>query len=236
MIAEVFSKSYDGTGRPVFRPSRRRYRHFGPNAPMGRHVTQPLSVLCTDIDHVRRFLQTCRYMSDQVQFGRRDYWMPPEEFERRRRGDCEDFALWTWRQLMRLGYSARFVCGHGGRYGEGHAWVTFELDGRTFIVESLAAPFGPTFPRLSTLRYRPRISVSWDGCALRYYEHKPAANQVSFVDVVPHIPKWVAFWFRSRPVVWMGRMQRLGELGRRSRRAEPLPPTSGARRQSRKRR
>jgi hypothetical protein len=208
MIAEAFS-TYDGTGQPVLRPSRRRYGNLGPNAPLGRHVTQPLSVLCANLDDVRRFLQDCRYVSDEIQFGRRDYWMPPEEFELRRRGDCEDFALWTWRQLMHLGYSTRFVCGHGGRYGAGHAWVTFELEGRTFIVESLAARLGATFPRLNTLRYRPRISASWDGRALKYYQHSGVTEQVSFLDLAPHIPEWVAFWIRSRPVVWLGRLRRL---------------------------
>lgn len=147
MIAEVFS-IYDAAGQSVLRLSRRRYGNFGPNAPLGRHLTQPLTVMCADLEDVRRFLQGCRYVSDEVQFGRRDYWMPPEEFERRRQGDCEDFALWTWRQLMHLGYSTRFVCGHSGRYGAGHAWVTFEREGRTFVVESLAARLGPTFPRL----------------------------------------------------------------------------------------
>lgn len=212
MIAEVFSKTYDGTGRAVFRPSKQRYGKFAPNSPMGRHVTQPLSVVCSDLEEVRRFLQTCRYMSDQTQFGRSDYWIPPEEFEHRRRGDCEDFALWTWRQLLRLGYSARFVCGHGGRYGAGHAWVTFERDGHTFIVESLAARLGPTFPRLTTLRYRPRISVSWDGNTLKYFEHAQTATQISFFDVAKHIPEWVAFWLRTRPVAWMGRLERLRRI------------------------
>lgn len=212
MIAEVLSKTYDGTGQPVFRPSKHRYGKFAPNSPMGRHVTQPLSVVCSDLEEVRRFLQTCRYMSDQTQFGRRDYWMPPEEFEHRRRGDCEDFALWTWRQLLRHGYSARFVCGHGGRYGAGHAWVTFERDGHTFIVESLAAGFGSTFPRLTTLRYRPRISVSWDGHTLKYFEHAETATQISFFDVAKYIPEWVAFWLRTRPVAWMGRLERLRRI------------------------
>jgi hypothetical protein len=207
VIAEVFSTKYDGAGRPVFRPGKRRYGMFAPNSPMGRHVTQPLSVICQDLDDVRRFLQTCRYVSDQVQFGRRDYWMPPEQFEQRRQGDCEDFALWTWRQLLRLGYPARFVCGHGGRYGDGHAWVTFERDGRTFIVEALAARAGPTFPRLSTLRYKPRISVSWDGKALRYFEHAPA-GEASFTDVVPHLGEWIVFWLRTRSRAWINRIRR----------------------------
>jgi hypothetical protein len=206
VIAEVFSTKYDGAGRPVFRPGKRRYGMFAPNSPMGRHVTQPLSVICQDIDDVRRFLQTCRYVSDQVQFGRRDYWRPPEQFEQRRQGDCEDFALWTWRQLLRLGYPARFVCGHGGRYGDGHAWVTFERDGRTFIVEALAARAGPTFPRLSTLRYKPRISVSWDGKALNF-EHAPA-GEASFTDVDPHLGEWIVFWLRTRPRAWINRIRR----------------------------
>ena len=209
MIAEVFPRAYDGTGQAVFRPSKRRHGYFGANVPMGRHVTQPLSVVCTDLNEVRQFLSTCRYMSDEAQFGRREYWLPPEEFERRRRGDCEDFALWTWRQLMRLGYSARFVCGDGGRYGDGHAWVTFERDGRTFIVEPLSAWFGPTFPRLNTLRYKPRISISWDGKALRYFEHTAVAGQVSFADVAPHIAEWAAFWLRSRAQVCAYRLRYL---------------------------
>lgn len=214
VIAEVFPSAYDGTGWPVFRPSKRRYGMFAPNFPMGRHVTQPLKVLCRDLEDVRRFLQTCRYVSDQVQFGRRDYWMPPEEFEQRRQGDCDDFALWTWRQVLHLGYPARFVCGHGGRYGAGHAWVTFERDGRIFIVEALAARAGSTFPRLSTLRYKPRISVSWDGKALRYFEHE-TLGEASFKDVAAHLPEWTLFWLRKRPRAWVNRIGRLFGLANR---------------------
>jgi hypothetical protein len=29
-------------------------------------------------------------------------------FERRRRGDCEDFALWAWRKLAEVGVDAEF--------------------------------------------------------------------------------------------------------------------------------
>lgn len=208
MIAEVYPTAYDVDGRSVFAPGTRRYRTFGASVPMGRHLTQPLSVTCRTFDDIRHFLSTCEYVSDPVQFGRTDYWLPPEEFERRRRGDCEDFALWTWRQVMALGYAARFVCGHAGRFGGGHAWVTFERDGRTFIVEGLAARFGPRFPRLSTLRYLPRVSVSWDGAVLRYFEHTPSGEQVSFIDMAPHVPEWVAFWLRSRPRVWSARLRR----------------------------
>jgi hypothetical protein len=201
MIAEVFPNAYDAAGRAVFRPSTHRYAKVSPNFPMGRHVTQSLSVLCGDLSEVRQFLLTCRYVSDSKQFGRPDYWMPPEEFERCRQGDCDDWALWTWRQLMRLGYPARFVCGRAGRYGAGHAWVTFERDGRTFIVESLAAWPGLTFPRLSTLRYQPMVSISWDGRTLRYFEHDPERSAILFLDAAPHIPEWVWYWLRTKALI-----------------------------------
>jgi hypothetical protein len=201
MIAEVFQNAYDGTGRAVFRPSKHRYAKLSPNFPMGRHLTQPLSVVCRDLTEVRQFLRGCRYISDLKQFGRRDYWMPPEEFERRRQGDCDDFALWTWRQLIQLGYQARFVCGYAGRYRAGHAWVTIERDDRTFIVESLAAWAGSTFPRLSTVRYQPMVSVTWDGRTLRYFEHRPEMRAVSFIEAVPYIKEWLWYWLRTTALV-----------------------------------
>jgi predicted transglutaminase-like cysteine proteinase len=77
---------------------------------------------------VRSFLASCQYISDREQFGKDDYWQPPDEFEKRKKGDCEDFALWTWRQLLNLGYDARFVVGSSGRYGDGHAWVEYFED------------------------------------------------------------------------------------------------------------
>jgi hypothetical protein len=41
--------------------------------------------------------------------------MPPEDFEKSRKGDCDDFAMYAWRQLLKMGYNARFV---GGRIGD----------------------------------------------------------------------------------------------------------------------
>ena len=74
---------------------------------MDFYISQPLSVECKNLEDLRGFLRKCRYVSDEEQFGLADFWMPPEEFERSRKGDCEDFALYAWRQLLSLGYSAR---------------------------------------------------------------------------------------------------------------------------------
>jgi hypothetical protein len=77
-----------------------------------RPFPQPISkTLVPDLPDLRRFLAGCKYVSDEEQFGERDYWQPPELFEECRKGDCEDFALWAWRQLLHLNYPARFVLG-----------------------------------------------------------------------------------------------------------------------------
>ena len=125
---------------------------------MGSFLSQPLKISCRNMEEVRAFLSKCRYVSDQEQFGLMDHWMPPEQFEHNRQGDCEDFALWTCRQLLTLGYNVRFVVGYAGRYGECHAWVSFRERGQTFILEPQAAWYR-AIPRLETLRYRPALSV-----------------------------------------------------------------------------
>ena len=82
---------------------------------MGRYISQPLTINCSTVREVREFLVTCEYVSDKELFGKEEYWQPPEEFEKRKKGDCEDFALWTWRQLLNMGYDSRFVGGSSGR-------------------------------------------------------------------------------------------------------------------------
>ena len=161
---------------------------------MGRYISQPLSVQCKTIGDLRSFLAECRYVSDKELFGRRDYWQPPEDFEKRKKGDCEDFALWTWRQLFNMGYDARFIGGSAGRYGDGHAWVEYFQDGKWFLLEPLFCRFGYTMPRLSTLRYEPRISVSWDGKTLRYFSHKKPATRVGWPILALLIPEYLVFW------------------------------------------
>ncbi len=114
---------------------------------MGLFANSPLSVRCTSLEELRSFLKKCRYVSDQKQFDKDDFWMPPAAFERSRQGDCEDFALYAWRQLLEMGYESRFVAGYSGRYGSGHAWVTAEIDGKRYVVEPLAR-FMHKVPRL----------------------------------------------------------------------------------------
>ena len=194
MIAEAIPGFYDFEGKRILRPSKKRHHSFE-GRPMGSFLSQPLKVVCRDLDEIRAFLATCRYVSDREQFGVDDYWMRPEDFERVRRGDCDDFALWTWRQLLGLGYSARFVTGRAGRYGTGHAWVSFRVHDQIFIVEPLLA-WCQELPRLETLRYRPSVSVEVDGSHVKFFEHKTYPVEPPLRVVVPLVPKWLLFRLR----------------------------------------
>lgn len=134
MIAEIIPEVYDAAGKQVSQPFLHR-KGPHPTFPMGRYVSQPLTIQCNTMGELRSFLVGCKYVSDKELFGKEEYWQPPEEFENRRKGDCEDFALWTWRQLLGMGYDARFIGGSSGGYGAGHAWVEYVQEGKWYLLE-----------------------------------------------------------------------------------------------------
>ena len=193
MIAEIIPEAYDALGRKTVRPEWRR-KGIHPTFPMGRYFSQPLTVKCECIRDIRMFLWGCKGVTDKELFGKDDYWQPPEEFEQRRKGDCDDFALWTWRQFLALGYDARFIGGRCGRYGIGHAWVEFFKDGKWFLVEPGLSWVGDKMPRLSTLRYHPKLSVAWDGSKVSFYSHEDRKYNPRLVRVIPLVTEWFCFW------------------------------------------
>jgi len=194
MIAEIIPEAYDPTGIQVSQPFLRR-KGPHPTFPMGRYVSRPLTVQCATFDDVRQFLRGCRGVSDEELFGKENYWQPPEEFEKRKAGDCEDFSLWTWRQLLSMGLDARVVFGRHGRYGIGHAWVMFFQDGKCFLVEPQARGLGLRLPRLSTLHYEPEVSVAWNGKGLKYYAHKDrSVHHLPWKLLISLIPEWTSIW------------------------------------------
>ena len=102
MIAEVIPAAYEADGKKVFRPFGRR-RGLRPTFPLGRYVSQPLTIHCHSIEESRQFLRECKSVSDKELFDKEDDWQPPDDFEKRKKGDCEDFSFWTWRQFMDVG-------------------------------------------------------------------------------------------------------------------------------------
>jgi hypothetical protein len=80
MMAEIIPEGYDIYGKKTLFPKKRKRgccRVFGPTFPMGRFVSKPLVVKCSNIQELRQFLQSCQYVSDMEQFHKADYWSPP---------------------------------------------------------------------------------------------------------------------------------------------------------------
>jgi hypothetical protein len=193
VIAEIFPKAYDVDGRSTFRPDQLHRRRFPSTFPIGRYLTHPLTVRCRSLEDLRKFLRKCRPVSDKEQFGKDDYWMPPEEFEKSRKGDCDDFAMYAWRQLLEMGYRARFVA---GRIGDGpvkHAWVTFQKDGKHFLLEPQANFLGLRFPRLDALQYKPDASVEWDGQKAKFFFHQPRTFFPPLFQIPGLVLEWVCY-------------------------------------------
>lgn len=90
------------------------------------------------LDDMTYWLDSCQYMTDKEQFDERDVWQHPITFERIRRGDCEDFSLWTWRKLVESGIDAEFCAGwsvHPGELYHGHTWILFKEEDTTFLFD-----------------------------------------------------------------------------------------------------
>jgi hypothetical protein len=120
-------------------------RAFGPGSqqPFAKYFEGESCVRVESIDDIVAWLQTCEYVTDTELFHERDVWQHPGAFERRRRGDCEDFALWAWRKLAEVGieadfYVGRVICEDRPRVDRQHAWVVYRVEGTAFLFEPAA--------------------------------------------------------------------------------------------------
>lgn len=123
------------------------------------------------LDELRDWLLDCEYVQDPDLFNEADFWQHPRTFERLRRGDCEDHALWAWRKLVELGYDADLVSGrflpwHPGVAGSerGHVWVIFRREGQTYLLEAISKNHERVIRLLDEVRgeYRPEYGVDRD--------------------------------------------------------------------------
>jgi hypothetical protein len=88
------------------------------------------------------WLGRCKYVADQQLFQVRDFWQHPVTFEQTRMGDCEDFALWSWRRLLELKIPASLYVGHLTATADptvNHAWVVYRYRRDTWVFEPTAA-------------------------------------------------------------------------------------------------
>ena len=128
---------------------------------------------------------TIRYTSDEVAFGRADYWASPAE-SLKGRGDCEDYAIAKYASLLALGYTdaqLRIVIVKDTRKDLGHAVLSVTISGGMYILDNQNA-----YPVLQQhiAYYQPLYSMNarghWLNIATRQIKAKPADSVVAALD------------------------------------------------------
>jgi hypothetical protein len=167
---------------------------FGPGSrqPFARYFEGESSVAVRSIDDIVTWLQSCEYVTDIELFQERDVWQHPGAFEQRRRGDCEDFALWAWRKLAEVGVDAEFcvgrvLCDERPEIDRQHAWVVFRVDGTAFLFEPAARVRSKMIRPLADAMgdYVPHFAVNhrfdtnaFVGCASDSHRGQPGVDPV----------------------------------------------------------
>ncbi len=149
----------------------------GSRRPFTEYLNGESRVTVHSIEDICRWLQQCEYMRDADLFNQRDVWQHPGEFEALQKGDCEDHALWAWRKLKELNIPAEFVVGRT-QWGENlngvHAWVSYQENGRTYILETTHKKRNLIYPLEAIQeRYHPWYSVD---AANQTYRFLPVAT------------------------------------------------------------
>jgi hypothetical protein len=121
-------------------------------------------VAVNTIQDITEWLAGCQYIRDIELFHESDYWQHPTTFEQLRRGDCEDHALWAWRKLVELGLTAHLYVGQCDPIKDEsrhHAWVVFEDQGTSYLLEPVNKPPSTQVRLLEEVRseYRPHYAV-----------------------------------------------------------------------------
>ena len=122
-------------------------------------LKQPLQREVQDFESLDALINTGTYVSDLTQYEDLSEWVLSATFEVTLTGDSDEFAMWAWVQLCRLGYPARLMV--GGLYQErpNHAWVTVHRGQSVQVLECTPQGFNPLINARNAIEYRPLWSV-----------------------------------------------------------------------------
>ena len=140
------------------------------------------TVSAKSLNEMCEWLLATDYVADPEPFQKREVWQDPLQFERRRQGNCACHALWAWRKLTDLGYTAEFLAGEvrrpDGTWGQ-HAWVCFNQEDGPYLLESTAKERRYLVRRLADAKddYCPRAGIGdkferWAYCGHLHALHR----------------------------------------------------------------
>jgi predicted transglutaminase-like cysteine proteinase len=131
------------------------------------------------MDAVNRWANDRPYVEDQVNWGVADYWETPGEFLVHG-GDCEDYAIFKYASLVRLGFSPddlRIVVVNDTALNAFHAVLAVRLAGKTWLLDNQTAG-AQAFD--ATPQYTPIYSVNERG----WWLHATPALRAGTVTIV----------------------------------------------------
>ena len=95
------------------------------------HLLQlgPLEQIHSPKDLSKFMRKNFRFIPDDKNFGKTDYWQSPQEMLNLKKGDCEDFALFADAALKELGFES-YVVSMYGKNKFAHTVTVFKQDGK----------------------------------------------------------------------------------------------------------
>jgi len=189
--AKAISPFYDAQGILMKEADVLLKKGYKISYPLKAYLDCNVNYYFKNLKELQAFLATCSYVSDSDQYKIEDYWSTPNDFESKKKGDCEDFALYTWRQLLHMEYDARFVLGNVGK-DKGHAWCTAVIKGKNYIIEPLQSKL-PFLPIFFFEKYKPAISVSYEDNKLAYHQHRSLTERGKKIYHLFLIPREIVF-------------------------------------------
>lgn len=92
----------------------------------------------TQIEEVNRFMNKARYITDNINWGEKDYWATPGQFMAKF-GDCEDYAIAKFMSLRQLGFDdsdMRVVAVKDMNLKVGHAILVVYHEGKAYVLDN----------------------------------------------------------------------------------------------------
>jgi predicted transglutaminase-like cysteine proteinase len=121
----------------------------------------------TQITEVNTYMNKATYITDETNWGQKDYWESPGEFMAKF-GDCEDYAIAKFMSLQLLGFDPnklRVVAVKDLNLKVGHAILAVYVDDKIYILDN---QIGQVVEAKTIRHYEPVFSIN----QTRWWHHR----------------------------------------------------------------
>lgn len=139
-------------------------------------LQERLGVRPGTVEDLCRWLADCEKVSGaDLRYGSATIAELARRLENEHKGNCRAHASWAFAQLHRLGFDPLIVVGRWDQSrdsGEYHAWVLFERNGTTYLLETMEPDHQRMIQPLANVNthYIPRYSAAASGATYIYLD------------------------------------------------------------------